>query len=76
MYARSGLGDKRLADWSRISGQGTSGGRQLIFSAGSLTSRGNYQSLQLCQERCVEVHQIVAQALHEDENESSSQVCL
>jgi hypothetical protein len=72
MYARSGLDDKRLADWSHISDQGISGGRQLISSARSLTPGRKRQSLQLCQERCVEIHQTVAQALREDENESSS----
>jgi hypothetical protein len=44
----------------------------LIFSVGPLTSRGKRQSLRLCQERCVEIHHIVAQALHEEENESNS----
>lgn len=72
MYARSGLDDKRLADWPHISDQGISGGRQLISSARSLTLRRKRQSLQLCQERCVEIHQTVAQVLHEDENEGSS----
>jgi hypothetical protein len=45
---------------------------QMISSARSLTPRRKWQSLQLCQERCVEIHQTVAQALREDENESSS----
>jgi hypothetical protein len=72
MYARSGLDDKRLADWLHIPGQGISGERKSIFSVGSLTWRDKRQSLRLCQERCVEIHQVVAQALHEDENESNS----
>jgi hypothetical protein len=38
----------------------------------SLTPRRKRQSLQLCQERCVEIHQTVAQALRDDGNESGS----
>lgn len=72
MYARSGLYDKRLADWSHISDQGISGGRLSISSARSLTLGRKRQGLRLCQERCVEIHHTVAQALHEDEKESSS----
>ena len=72
MYARSGLYDKRLADWSHISDQGFSGGRLSISSARSLTLGRKRQGLRLCQERCVEIHHTVAQALHEDEKESSS----
>ncbi len=41
MYARSGLDDKPLADWSHTSGQGISGGRRFISSGRSLTSKVN-----------------------------------
>ena len=72
VHTRIGLDDKRLADWPHITSQGSTGELQIVLSIGPSTSAEEKgQGLQLCQERCVEIHQIVAQALHEDESNSS-----
>jgi len=43
-----------------------------VWQTGRILPAKAIQGLQLCQERCVEIHQIVAQALHEDESNSSA----
>lgn len=71
VHTRIGLDDKHLADWPHITGQGSTGELQIVLSIGPSTSaEEECQGLQLCQERCVEIHQIVSQALHEDESNS------
>jgi hypothetical protein len=70
MYTCIGLDDKHLADWSYITGQGNAGEQEIILLVRQLSQRER-QGFQLCQERCVEVHQIAAQALHGDESSSS-----
>ncbi|KAI0306453.1 ribosomal protein S5 domain 2-like protein [Multifurca ochricompacta] len=37
-----------------------------VWQTGCLPLAKAFQSLQLCQERCIDIHQIAAQALHED----------
>ena len=39
MYTRIGLDDKRLADWLHITGQGNTGGPQIVLSVGPSTRR-------------------------------------
>ncbi|KAI0283029.1 mRNA transport regulator 3 [Russula aff. rugulosa BPL654] len=43
-----------------------------VWQTGRIFPTKAFQGLRLCQERCVEIHHTVAQALHEDEKESSS----
>jgi hypothetical protein len=70
MHTSIGLDDKHLADGSHISGQGNTGKQDIILFVGASTKSKECQGLQLCQERCIEIHQIAAQALHDDENSS------
>jgi exosome complex component MTR3 len=44
--------------------------KKLLFPSVRRLIQKERQGLQLCQERCIEIHQIVARALHEDESSS------